>query len=70
MKINIIGESTQDLLKVNFLGRELENYYRYNKQKNEIITKLYTIWKNQEIPKVYRDWIQQTAKFIDKGANI
>ena len=34
------------------------------KNENEIITKLYTIWKNKEIPAVYRRWVQQTAKYI------
>ena len=67
MKININDKSHEDVLKVNFLGKELELAHdNYLKQKNEIITKLYTIWRNQEIPTVYRDWIQQAAKFIEE----
>ena len=67
MKININQNQSIDNLKVNFLGKELELAHDdYLKRKNEIITKLYTIWRNQEIPSVYRDWIQQAAKFIDE----
>lgn len=36
------------------------------KLKNEMITKLYTIWKNPEIPAVYRQWVQQVARYINK----
>ena len=65
MKINVTDKSHQDLLKVNFLGKELELAHDdYLKRKNEIITKLYTIWRNQEIPAVYREWIKQAARFI------
>lgn len=57
--------SEADLLKVNFLGKELElAHEHYKEQKNEIISKLYTIWKNDEIPAVYRNWIRQAARFI------
>ena len=67
MKININDKSHKDVLKVNFLGKELNLAHDdYLKRKNEIITKLYTIWRNQEIPTVYRDWIQQAAKFIEE----
>lgn len=67
MKININQNQSIDNLKVNFLGKELELAHDdYLKRKNEIITKLYTIWRNQEIPSVYRDWIRQAAKFIDE----
>ena len=67
MKININQKQSVDNLKVNFLGQELELAHDdYLKRKNEIITKLYTIWRNQEIPTVYRDWIRQAAKFIDE----
>lgn len=67
MKININQTQSIDNLKVNFLGKELELAHDdYLKRKNEIITKLYTIWRNQEIPSVYRDWIRQAAKFIDE----
>ena len=68
MKININQTQSIDNLKVNFLGKELELAHDdYLKRKNEITTKLYTIWRNQEIPAVYREWIQQAAKFIDEG---
>lgn len=67
MKIKINQTQSIDNLKVNFLGKELELAHDdYLKRKNEIITKLYTIWRNQEIPSVYRDWIRQAAKFIDE----
>ena len=65
MKIKVRDYSEADLLKVNFLGKELElAHEHYKEQKNEIISKLYTIWKNDEIPAVYRDWIKQAARFI------
>ena len=68
MKIKVQDISEADNLKVNFLGKELELALDdYLKRKNEITTKLYTIWRNQEIPAVYREWIQQAAKFIDEG---
>lgn len=72
MKIVVLEKkSDSDLLKVNFLGssidRQLELAHEdYEKRKNEIITKLYTIWRNDEIPAVYRDWIRQAAKFINE----
>ncbi len=65
MKIKVRDYSEADLLKVNFLGKELElAHEHYKEQKNEIISKLYTIWKNDEIPAVYREWIRQAARFI------
>ncbi len=65
MKIKVRDCSEADLLKVNFLGKELElAHEHYKEQKNEIISKLYTIWKNDEIPAVYREWIRQAARFI------
>lgn len=65
MKIKVRDCSEADLLKVNFLGKELELAHEdYKEQKNEIISKLYTIWKNDEIPAVYRNWIRQAARFI------
>lgn len=67
MKIKVQDKSEVDNLRVNFLSQELELAHDdYLKRKNEIITKLYTIWRNQEIPAVYRKWIQQVAKFIDE----
>lgn len=68
MKIKVQDISEADNLKVNFLGKELELAHDdYLKRKNEIITKLYTIWRNQEIPSVYRDWIRQAARFIEES---
>lgn len=68
MKININQNQSIDNLKVNFLGSELELAHDdYLKRKNEIITKLYTIWRNQEIPSVYRVWIRQVARFIQES---
>lgn len=67
MKIKVQDISEADILKVNFLSQELELAHDdYLKRKNEIITKLYTIWRNQETPNVYRDWIRQAARFIDE----
>ncbi|MBO7712147.1 MAG: hypothetical protein J6S85_01190 [Methanobrevibacter sp.] len=49
------------------LTEELELAHEdYMRRKNEIITKLYTIWKNEEIPTVYKNWIRQAAKFINE----
>lgn len=68
MKINTNQTQSIDNLKVNFLSQELELAHDdYLKRKNEITTKLYTIWRNQEIPAVYREWIQQAARFIDES---
>lgn len=65
MKIKVRDISEVDNLKVNFLDKELELAHDdYLKRKNEITTKLYTIWRNQEVPTVYRKWIQQAARFI------
>ena len=67
MKININQTQSIDNLKVNFLSQELELAHDdYLKRKNEITTKLYTIWRNQEIPAVYREWIRQAARFINE----
>lgn len=68
MKIKVQDISEADNLKVNFLRSELELAHDdYLKRKNEITTKLYTIWRNQEIPTVYRDWIRQAARFIQES---
>ena len=68
MKININDRSHEDVLKVIFLSKELnEAHDDYLKQKNEIITKLYTIWRNNEIPTIYREWIRKAAKFINES---
>lgn len=69
MKIKVQDISEADNLKVNFLlDKELEVAHDdYLKRKNEITTKLYTIWRNQEIPTVYRDWIRQAARFIQES---
>lgn len=71
VRVQVIkGES--DNLKINFLGssvdKQLEMAHEdYIKRKNEIITKLYTIWRNDEIPTVYRNWIRQAARFIKES---
>lgn len=74
MKIVILGKAndTADLLKVNFLGTNLDKeleiaHQDYTKRKNEIVSKLFTIWKNDEIPAVYRKWIRQAARFINES---
>lgn len=68
MKIKVQDISGVDNLKVNFLSHELELAHDdYLKRKNEITTKLYTIWRNQEIPTVYREWIRQAARFIQES---
>lgn len=74
MKIVVLDKTndTADLLKVNFLGTDLDKeielaHQDYNKRKNEVISKLFTIWKNDEIPAVYRNWIRQAARFINES---
>lgn len=68
MKVQVREINTYDLIKVNFLGKELELAHKdYEKRKDEIISKLFTIWKNDEIPAVYREWIKQAARFINEG---
>ena len=47
------------------VGQAIELNEKAKKNKNEIITKLYMIWKNKEIPAVYRRWVQQAAKYIN-----
>ena len=72
MKVQVqIIKSEADNLKINFLGssvdKQLEMAHEdYIKRKNEIITKLYTIWRNDEIPTVYRNWVRQAARFINE----
>lgn len=72
MKIVVLDNKTEgDLLKVNFLGTSIDKQLElahedYEKRKNEIITKLYSIWRNDEIPAVYRQWIRQAARFINE----
>lgn len=49
------------------LTEELELAHKdYIKRKNEIISKLYTIWQSEEIPTVYKNWIRQAARFINE----
>ena len=63
-----------DILFIIFIGETMDTLNKaieeahkdYIKRKNEIITKLYTIWKNDEIPSVYRNWIRQAARFINE----
>lgn len=74
MKIKVQEKHSTDLLKVNFLRVDEDRlilelnaaHEDYQKRKNEIITKLYTIWKNDEVPAVYRKWVRQAARFINK----
>lgn len=72
MKIVVLenNQPEADILKVNFLGSlddQLELAHEdYEKRKNEIISKLYTIWRNDNMPPVYRKWIRQAAKFINE----
>lgn len=69
MKITIVdrtGEPQEVLLK-NFMGDELELAHQdYEKRKKEMIGKLYTIWRNTEIPALYRNWIRQAARFVNE----
>lgn len=59
--INFIGDNMEDL------DKAIEEAHKdYIKRKNEMITKLYTIWRNKEIPAVYREWIRQAARFINE----
>lgn len=68
MKIKVQQTSEVDNLKVNFLGSGIEIAHKdYLKRKNEIITKLYTIWRNHETSEVYRKWIQQAVRFINES---
>ena len=74
MRIVVLDKTndTADLLKVNFLGtdivKEMELAHQdYIKRKNEVISKLFTIWKNDEIPTVYRNWLRQAARFINES---
>lgn len=43
-------------------AKELNEKAKY---KHEIITKLYTIWKNPDTPVVYKKWVQQAAQYIN-----
>ena len=74
MKIVVLDKTndTADILKVNYLGmdivKEMELAHQdYTRRKNEVISKLFTIWKNDEIPTVYRNWIRQAARFINES---
>lgn len=65
MKITVKDNSIKDELKVIFLSKELELAHEdYLKRQDEILTKLYTIWRSKDVPAIYRKWIQQAAKFI------
>lgn len=73
MKVQVqVIKGEADNLKINFLGSSVDKHLEmahedYIKRKNEIITKLFTIWRNDEIPTVYRNWIRQAARFINEG---
>ena len=45
---------------------ELAHEY-YEKEKNEIMTKLHTIATDVHLPKVYSDWLEQAIEFIKEG---
>ena len=65
MKINVSDLSTVDTFRVAFLGRELEDAYSdYIKRKNNIISKLYFIYKEEGLPRTYKKWLKQAAEFI------
>ena len=69
MKITIVDRTgePQDILLKNFIGDELELAHQdYEKRKKEMVGKLYTIWRNNEIPTFYRNWIRQAARFINE----
>lgn len=65
MKVKVTGESEVDTFRVVFLGRELEDAYSdYTKRKNNIISKLYFIYKEDGLPIAYKKWLKQAAEFI------
>lgn len=71
MKINVLNKNHNDIIKINFLGtsidKELELAHQdYEKRKEEIINKLYNIWRNDEVPTLYRNWIRESARFINE----
>lgn len=65
MKVKVTGKSPVDTFRVVFLGRELEEAHSdYNKRKNNIISKLYFIYKEEGLPIAYKKWLKQAAEFI------
>ena len=69
MKITIVGRTgePQDVLLKNFMMSELElAHHDYEKRKKEMLSKLYTIWRNNEVPALYRNWIRQAARLINE----
>lgn len=71
MKINVLNKNHNDIIKINFLGtsidKELELAHQdYEKRKEAIINKLYNIWRNDEVPTIYRNWIREAARFINE----
>lgn len=71
MKTNVLNKNHNDIIKINFLGtsidKELELAHQdYEKRKEAIINKLYNIWRNDEVPTLYRNWIREAARFINE----
>lgn len=70
MKINIAYEEQPftNLLFNNFLQKDEQELAHddYILRKHEIISKLFTIYQNLEIPTVYRNWIREAARFINE----
>lgn len=65
MKVKVTGESEVDTFRVVFLGRELEEAHTdYNKRKNDIVRKLYFIYKEEGLTRAYKNWLKQAAEFI------
>lgn len=65
MKVKVTDKSEGSTIRVVFLGRELEEAHTdYLKRRNEIVSRLFTIWKDKDISAPYRNWLSQAAKFI------
>ena len=68
MKITVQDNNTVDRIKVNFLGLELEKAYAdYKARKEDSITKLYNIWRNTDIPAIYREWVRDAARLLNES---
>lgn len=68
MKITVQDNNTVDRIKVNFLGLELEKaYVDYKTRKEDSITKLYNIWRNTDIPAIYREWVRDAARLLNES---
>lgn len=68
MKITVQDNNTVDRIKVNFLGLELEKAHAdYMSRKEDSITKLYNIWRNTDIPAIYREWVRDAARLLNES---